>query len=58
MARSVYKHEIKLNGKEKQELRQAKKEGRKNARLVIRILIILLADQGKTLGHGLELELL
>jgi hypothetical protein len=50
MARSVYKHEIKLNGKEKQDLRQAKKKGRKEARLVIRILIILLADQGKTIA--------
>jgi len=50
MARPVYKYEIKLNGKEKQELRQAKKKGHKNARLVIRILIILLADQGKTIA--------
>lgn len=50
MARPVYKYEIKLSGKEKQELRQAKKKGRKNARLVIRLLIILLADQGKTIA--------
>jgi hypothetical protein len=49
MACPVYKYKIKLSGKEKQELRQAKKKGRKNARLVIRILIILLADTGKTL---------
>jgi len=49
MACPVYKYQIKLNGKEKQELRQAKKGGRKNARLVIRVLIILLADAGKTI---------
>ena len=50
MARSVYKYEIKLNGKEKQELRQAKHQGREHARLVIRILVILLAAQGKTIA--------
>ena len=49
MARPVSKYKIKLRGKEKQELRQAKKQGRKNARLVIRVLIILLADAGKTM---------
>ena len=49
MACPVYKYQIKLSGKEKQELRQAKKSGRKNARLVIRVLIILLADAGKTI---------
>jgi hypothetical protein len=51
----VYKYKIKLNGKEKQELRQAKKRGRKNARLVIRILIILLAEGGKTIAKTAEL---
>jgi len=51
MARPVWKYKIKLSGKEKQELRQAKKQGRKNARLVIRILIILLADAGKTIAQ-------
>ena len=50
MARPVYKYEIKLNEKEKQALRQAKHKGRQNARLVIRILIILLAAQGKTIA--------
>jgi hypothetical protein len=50
VARPVYKHAIKLSGKEKHDLRQAKKKGRTPARLVIRILIILLADQGKTIA--------
>ena len=50
MARSVYKYAIKLNGKEKQELRLAKHQGRENARVVIRILIIFLAAAGKTLA--------
>jgi len=51
----VYKYKIKLSGQEKQELRQAKKRGRKNARLVIRILIILLADAGKTIVQTAEI---
>jgi hypothetical protein len=51
MARPVYKYEIKLQGSEKHELRQAKKKGCKNVRWVIRILIILLADAGKTLAE-------
>ncbi len=51
MGRAPYKHRIRLSGKEKQELRQAKKKGRKDARLVIRILIILWADQGKTIAQ-------
>jgi hypothetical protein len=55
MACPVYKYKIKLSGKEKQELRQAKKKGCKNARLVIRILIILLADAGKTLVQTAEI---
>jgi len=50
MARAVYKYEIKLSGKEKHDLRQAKHQGRENARVVIRILIILLAAQGKTIA--------
>jgi hypothetical protein len=50
VARPVYKYEIELTGKEKQELRQAKKKGNRNARLVIRILIILMADAGKTMA--------
>ena len=54
MARPVYKYEIDLTGKEKQELRQAKKKGNKNARLVIRILIILMANAGKTLAATAE----
>jgi hypothetical protein len=55
MACPVYKYKIKLSGKEKKELRQAKKKGCKNARLVIRILIILLADTGKTLAQTAEI---
>lgn len=44
MGRSPHKYRIKLSGKEKRELRQAKRKGCKDARLVIRILIILWAD--------------
>jgi hypothetical protein len=55
MAWPVYKYKIKLSGKEKRELRQAKRAGRKNARLVIRILIILLADAGKTILQTAEI---
>ena len=44
MARAVYKYRIDLSGKEKQLLRQAKKKGRKDARLVLRILMILQAN--------------
>ena len=55
MACPVSKYKIKLSGQEKQALRQAKKKGRKNARLVIRILIILLADTGKTLAQTAEI---
>ena len=55
MGRAPYKYRIKLSGKEKQELRQAKKKGRTNARLVLRILIILWADQGKTVAQTAEL---
>jgi hypothetical protein len=54
MARSVYKYRIDLSGKEKQLLRQAKKKGRTDARLVIRILIILLANKGKTIHETAE----
>lgn len=55
MGRAPYKYRIKLSGKEKRELRQAKKKGRKDARLVIRILIILWADKGKTVAQTAEL---
>jgi hypothetical protein len=55
MACPVYKYKIKLSSKEKQDLRQAKKKGRKNARLVSRILIILLADAGKTIAQTADL---
>jgi len=51
MGRAPYKYRVKLSGKEKQELRQAKKKGRKNARLVIRILIILWASEGTTIAQ-------
>ncbi len=54
MARSVYKYRIDLSGKEKQLLRQAKKKGRKDARLVLRILMILLAHKGKTISETAE----
>jgi hypothetical protein len=43
MARPVYKYRIRLSKDEKKELRRAKKKGRKSARLVIRIFIILFA---------------
>ena len=55
MGRAPYKYRIKLSGREKQELRQAKKKGRKDARLVIRILIILWADTGRTIAQTAEL---
>ncbi len=55
IGREPYKYRIKLNGKEKQTLRQAKKRGCKSARLVIRILIILLADKGKTIAATAEI---
>ncbi len=55
MGRAPYKYRTKLKGKEKQELRQAKKKGRKDVRLVIRILIILWADKGKTIAQTAEL---
>ena len=54
MARSVYKYRIDLTGKEKQILRQAKRKGRKDARLVIRILIIMLANKAKTIIETAE----
>jgi hypothetical protein len=40
-----------LTGKEKQELRQAKCRGKPPARLVLRILIILMANDGKTISE-------
>lgn len=55
MARAVYKYRIRLSGGEKQALRQAKKKGHQNARLVSRIMIILLAHKGKTLAETAEL---
>lgn len=55
MGCAPYKYRIKLSGKEKQELRQAKKKGRKDARLVIRILIILWTDAGRTIAQTAEL---
>jgi hypothetical protein len=45
-----YKYAIRLTGHEKQVLRQAKRRGAAPARLIVRILIILMADQGKTLA--------
>jgi hypothetical protein len=55
MGCAPYKYRVKLSGKEKQELRQAKKKGRKNARLVIRILIILWAGEGRTIAQTANL---
>jgi len=55
MGCAPYKYRIKLSGKEKQELRQAKKKGRKDARLVIRILIILWTNTGRTIAQTAEL---
>jgi transposase len=55
MGRQPYKYNIRLSGKEKQILRQAKKKGCKSARLVTRILIILWADKGMTLARTAEL---
>jgi len=55
MGRAPYKYRIKLSGKEKQELRRAKKKGRKNARLVSRIFIILWANTGRTIAQTAEL---
>jgi hypothetical protein len=55
MARPVYKYKIRLSGQEKQALRQLKKKGRQNVRLVNRSLIILWADAGKTIAQTAEL---
>jgi hypothetical protein len=55
MGREPYKYRIKLSGKEKRALRRAKKKGRKDARLVIRILIILWASEGRTIAQTAEL---
>jgi len=55
MGRAPYKYRIRLSNREKQELRQAKKKGRKDARLVIRILIILWANAGRTIAQTAEL---
>lgn len=55
MACPVYKYKINLSGQAKHQLRQAKKKGRLNVRLVSRILIILWADAGKTIAPSAEL---
>jgi hypothetical protein len=55
VGRAPYKYRIKLSGKERQALRQAKKKGRKNARLVICILIILWAGEGRTIAQTAKL---
>jgi hypothetical protein len=44
VACAVYKYRVDLSDKEKQLLRQAKKKRRKDARLVLRILMIMLAN--------------
>jgi hypothetical protein len=43
-----------LTGKEKQALRQAKRRGERPARLVLRVLIILMANDGKTISETAE----
>lgn len=55
VARPVYEYSIKLTGKEKQKLRQAKKKSNKNARLAICIFIILMADAGKIMAATSEI---
>lgn len=55
IARHVYRYRIKLKGSEKRELRQAKRQGHKDPRLVLRILIILWAAKGKTIVQTAEL---
>lgn len=55
MARHVYKYRIKLSGSEKHELRQAKRKGNKNARLVLRVFIVLWAAKGRTIAQTAEL---
>jgi len=55
IARHVYKYRIKLKGSEKRELRQAKRQGYRDARLVLRILIILWAAKGKPIAQTAEL---
>jgi hypothetical protein len=54
IGRKPFKYQIRLTSKERQKLRQEKKPGYKNARLVIRILIILLAHKGKTIAATAE----
>jgi hypothetical protein len=51
VARPVYKYSIRLSKDEKKELLRAKKKGRKSARLVIRILIVLFANGGLTIAQ-------
>jgi len=55
MTRPVYKYQIKLSHSERQALRQAKRTGRIEVRLMIRILVILWADKGKTVAETAEL---
>lgn len=51
MAREPYKYKIELGIEERQEFYQALCRGCRKARLVIRILIILAADAGRTLAE-------
>lgn len=53
--RVPYKYQTKLGGKEKRTLRQARKKGTINARVLIWMLSILLADKGKTIAETAEL---
>ena len=50
MARPVYKYQIKLWEEEKQELQQAIRKGMQKARLITRILTIMLANAGETIS--------
>ena len=50
-----YKHNITLTGQEKRELRQAQRSGTVPARFVVRILIIVLANDRKTIAATAKL---
>lgn len=51
MAHRLKRYDIRLSGSEKRQLRQAKRKGKCDARLVNRILIILWACQGRTIAQ-------
>lgn len=53
MARRLYK--IKLNKTEKKQLENYVKQGQRSARAIIRARILLLANEGKTVGEIVEI---